>query len=247
MKYHLLLIGLVLLASSSVVVAEDSGTPPTAEEIIARMAAHDLQRMSSVEGYAGMRRYMLENRKFKKRAEMLVKVKGDQDGTKHFEVVSEDGWKAAHKHVFRKMLESESETSRPQARASARIVPENYDFELVGTEELAGRPSYVLEIRPKRNDKNLFRGRIWVDAEDFALARVQGDPARKPSFWTKSIHFVQVYQKCGALWFPLSTRSVTEAHLFGTTDVSIDYFDYAPRGQASPEITLASTKGTYQQ
>lgn len=245
MKYHLLLVSLFFLAGSSAVAAEDSGPAPTAEEIVARMAAHDLQRQSSVEGYAGMRRYLLENLKFKKRAEMLVRVKGDQDGTKHFEVVSEDGWKAAHKHVLQKMLESESDTSRPEIRASAKLTRENYDFELVGTEELAGRVAYVLEIRPKRNEKNLFRGRIWVDAADYALARAEGNPAKKPSFWTKSIHFVQVYQKCGSLWFPLSTRSVTEAHLFGTTDVSIDYFDYSPQGQASPEITLVSAEGTY--
>jgi outer membrane lipoprotein-sorting protein len=241
----LLLVSLFFLAGSSAGAAEDSPAP-TAEEIVARMAAHDLQRQASVEGYAGMRRYVLENLKFKKRAQMLVRVKGDQDGTKHFEVVSEDGWKAAHKHVLHKMLESESDTSRPEIRASAKLTPENYDFELVGTEELTGRVAYVLEIRPKRNEKNLFRGRIWVDAEDYALARAEGNPAKKPSFWTKSIHFVQVYRKCGSLWFPLSTRSVTEAHLFGTTDVSIDYFDYSPQGQASPEISLASAEGTYQ-
>ncbi len=246
MKYHLLLVSLFFLAGSSAVAAEDSAPTPTADEIVARMAAHDLQRQSSVEGYAGMRRYVLENLKFKKRAEMLVKVKGDQDGTKHFEVVSEDGWKAAHKHVLHKMLESESETSRPEIRASAKLIPENYDFEVVGTEELTGRVAYVLEIRPKRKEKNLFRGRIWVDSEDYALARAEGDPAKKPSFWTKSIHFVQIYRKSGSLWFPFSTRSVTEAHLFGTTDVSIDYFDYSPQGQASTEITLASAGGTYQ-
>ena len=246
MKYHLLLISLILLGGSSAVAAEDSGTPPTAEQIVARMAAHDLQRQSSVEGYAGMRRYVLENNKFHKRAEMLVKVQGDQDGTKHFEVVSEDGWKAAHKHVFRKMLESESETSRPEIRGSAKLTAENYDFELVGTEELAGRLAYVLEIRPKRKEKNLFRGRIWVDSQDYALVRAEGNPAKKPSFWTKSIHFVQVYQKCGSLWFPFSTRSVTEAHIFGTTDVNIDYFDYSPQTRALNEITRASAEGTYQ-
>ena len=246
MKYHSLLVSLFLLAGSSAVAAEGSGTPPTAEQIVARMAAHDLERQSSVEGYAGMRRYILENLKFKKRAEMLVKVKGDQDGTKHFEVVSEDGWKAAHKHVFRKMLESESETSRPEIRASAKLNSENYEFELVGSRELAGRLAYVLEIRPKRKEKNLFRGRIWVDSQDYALVRAEGNPAKKPSFWTKSIHFVQVYQKSGSLWFPLSTRSVTEAHLFGTTDVNIDYFDYSPQTRALNEITHASAEGTYQ-
>jgi outer membrane lipoprotein-sorting protein len=244
MKYHLLLAGLLLTPACSVVAADNPETLPTAEEIVARMAARDLLRQSSIEGYAGMRRYVLENQKLKKRAEMVVQVHGDRDGTKHFEVVSEDGWKAAHKHVLHKMLESESETSRPEMRASAKIVPQNYDFEVVGTEQVAGRAAYVLEIRPKRNEKYLFRGRIWVDAEDYALARAEGNPAKKPSFWTKSIHFVQVYQKCGSFWFPVSTQSVTEAHIFGTTDVSIQYFDYAPQSQASSEITLASTEGT---
>ena len=66
------------------------------------MGSRDLQRQVSIEGYAGMRRYVLDNQHLHKRAEMLVQVQGDPDGTKHFEVVSEEGWKAAHKHVLRK-------------------------------------------------------------------------------------------------------------------------------------------------
>ena len=228
MKTHLLL-SAFLLMSALPVAAQDSTPNSTAEEIVTRMTAHDLSRQSSIEGYAGMRRYVLESQKFHKRAEMLVQVQGDKDGTKHFEVVSEEGWKAAHKHVLHKMLESESETSRPEMRASAKLIPKNYDFALVGTELVAGRTAFLLEIRPKRNEPYLFEGRIWVDAEDYALVRAEGKPAKKPSFWTKSIHFVQVYQKCGPVWFPLSTQSVTEARLFGTTDVSIEYFDYAPK------------------
>src|SRR6202030_3082586 len=226
MKHYFLLTALFLLRTSSVVAADDSGPLPTAEEIVARMGSRDLQRQVSIEGYAGMRRYVLDNQNFHKRAEMLVQVQGDPDGTKHFEVVSEEGWKAAHKHVLRKMLESESETSLPEARAKTRINPENYDFKMAGTELIDGRTVYVLEVSPKRKEKYLFRGRIWVDAEDYALARAQGQPAKSPSFWTKSTHFVQIYQKNGALWFPRSTQSVTEAHIFGTTDVNIEYFNY---------------------
>jgi hypothetical protein len=228
MKIHLL-ISAFLLMSALPVAAQDSATPPTAEEIVGRMTAHNLVRQSSIEGYAGMRRYVLENQKFHKRAEMLVQVQGDKDGTKHFDVVSEDGWKGAHKHVLHKMLESETETSRPEKRAGATLNSENYDFSLIGTELAAGRTAYVLEVRPKRREKYLFEGRIWVDAEDYAVARAEGKPAKKPSFWTERIHFVQIYEKSGPVWFPLSTQSVTEAHLFGTTDVSIEYFDYAPR------------------
>ena len=242
MKYRFLLTALLLLPASSVVAADGPESTPTAEEIVARMAAHDLARQASIDGYAGMRRYVLENQKFQKRAEMLVQVQGDRDGTKHFEVVSEDGWKAAHKHVLHKMLESETETSRPDMRANSRLIPENYDFAFIGSEIVAGRTAYVLEVRPKRSEKYLFEGRIWVDAEDYALARAEGKPAKKPSFWTKSIHFVQIYHRCGPVWFPLSTQSVTEAHIFGTTDVSIAYFGYTPKMQGRPGNSVASAE-----
>src|SRR5262249_36119570 len=148
----------------------------------------------------------------------------------------------AHKHVLHKMLESESETSRPEIRANAKLTRENYDFELAGTELVAGRTAYVLEVKPKRNETYLFQGRIWVDAEDYALARAEGRPAKKPSFWTKSIHFVQVYQKRGPVWFPVSTQSVTDAHLFGTTVVNIEYFVYMPRMPIPPENSVASAE-----
>src|SRR5580704_17286968 len=192
-----------------------------------------------------MRRYILENRKLQKRAELLVKVNGDKDGTKHFEIVSEDGWKSANTHVLRKMLESESETSSPQLRAMSKLNFTNYEFEVLRAEAVSGRRAYVLNVKPKRKEKYLFQGLIWVDAEDYALVRAEGSPAKNPSFWTKSTHFVQLYQKNGPLWFPLSTQSVTEARLFGTTDVNIEYFDYAPQGRASSEITLATIEGAF--
>lgn len=242
MKYHLLLIALFLLPPSGLVAADGPGTPPTAEEIVARMTAHDLQRQTSIDGYAGMRRYVLENRNFQKRAEMLVRVQGDPDGTKHFDVVSEEGWKAANTHVLRKMLESETETSRPDTRATARVNSANYDFAFIGTERVADRSTYILAVSPKRKEKYLFRGRIWVDAEDYAMVRAEGNPAKNPSFWTKSTYFVHVYQKSGALWFPLSTQSVTEARIFGTTDVTIEYFDYALKTSSTADNLVTSAK-----
>src|SRR6202162_3669407 len=134
MKHYFLLTALFLLRTSSVVTGDDSGPLPTATEIVTRMGSRDLQRQVSMGGYAGMRRYVLDNQNLHKRAEMLVQVQGDPDGAKHFEVVSEEGWKAAHKHVLRKMLESESDTSRPDMRAKTKLNPENYEFEVFGTE-----------------------------------------------------------------------------------------------------------------
>lgn len=207
--------------------------PPTlqADEIVALMVTRDAQRESAGAGYTGSRRYVLDNQRMHMRAEMLVSVRCDADGTKHFEVLSEEGWKSANKRVLRKMLESETETSRPQIRPTTRVTSNNYAFQIAGNESVEGRPAYILQVFPKRRDKYLFEGRVWVDAEDYAIVRVEGKPAKNPSFWTRSVHFVQRYQKAGFFWFPLSTESVTEARIFGTTEVSIKYFDYLPNAE----------------
>lgn len=206
----------------------------SADDIIARMLYRNSQREELQAGYSGARRYFLENQKFNKRAEMLVRVNCDPDGTKHFEVVSEEGWSSANKHVLRKMLESESETSRPQVRERTGINPENYNFQLMGTDTLDSRTVYIVEVLPKRQDKYLIEGRIWVDAEDFALARAEGKPARNPSFWIHSVNFVQVYHKSGMFWFPVATQSLTDARIFGKTAVTISYFGYLPNSTAEP-------------
>ena len=240
MRMLALLSLLVLVSGPLLASAQDTPSVLSADEIVSRMGARDAQRQLATEGYEGMRKYILENEGLHKHAEMIVRVNGDPDGTKHFEIVSEEGWNAAHKHVLRKMLDSEAETSRPEARAKARLNADNYNFQLVGVEAVGDRPAYVLELTPKRKEKYLFRGHIWVDTEDYALVRAEGKPAENPSFWTKSTHFVQNYGKNGPAWFPVSTQSATEVRIFGTTYVNIEYFDYMPRASLPDVSFLAS-------
>jgi len=240
MKDHFLLAGVLLLLPAVGISAAQDAAPLTAGEVVDRMVQHDAERQGLTQGYAGMRRYVLQNDGMHKRAEMLVRVSGDSDGTKHFEVVSVEGWKAAQNHVLRKMLESESETSHPEERAKTRLCPDNYDFKMVGQENVADRPAYAIDVTPKRHDKLLFEGRIWVDIKDYALVRADGSPAKNPSFWTKHVHFVHTYQKSGPFWFPHSTESVTDARIFGRTDLTIEYFNYKPNVTV-PAGALATT------
>ena len=228
MRVHLILPTMLILATASQAVLHAEQPTPTADEVVATMLARDSARELASGGYIGDREYVLENQKFQKRAEMHVRVTCERNGTKHFEVKSEDGWKSANKRVLRQMLATESESSHPDTRPRNRITSDNYTFRMIETSVLDGRTAYVIEATPTREDKSLFRGRIWVDAEDFALARVEGEPAKNPSFWTRKVHFVQQYHKDRAFWFPVQTTSVTDAHLFGTTDVNIRYFDYIP-------------------
>lgn len=207
------------------------GTTPSlsAAEIVARMVQADNDRLAALAGYSGTRHYRFENKKSGKTAEMTVHMSCDSDGIKTFEVVSESGSGFVRRHIIGKMIEAEEESSRKGERKESRIIPENYDFRLVGTEILDGRHNYVLEIAPKKATKFTIRGRIWVDAEDFAIAQVHGEPAKNPSFWIRRAEVEQRYGRTGQFWLPSLNHSVAEARIFGPTEVAIEYSEYKTR------------------
>lgn len=223
----------LLLFSAIAMAADDSGVQlPTAHEVVAKMMTRDKERQAMLYGYTAVRRYVLENQRYHKQAEMLVRITCLQDGSKQFETLSATGWGGARKHVFTRLLEAETEASRPGVRERSRIIPENYAFEMVRAEYVDGRPAYVMVIAPKTPNKYLMQGRIWIDAEDYAIVRIEGKPAKNPSFWIKSVHFVHNYEKRESFWFPVSDRSVTDARIFGSTEVTIEYFAYEPNTSA---------------
>jgi hypothetical protein len=221
-----------LLFSSIALAADSSLQLPTGDAVVAKMVAHDNERQATLHGYTASRRYVLENQRHHKRAEMLVRMTCLGDGSKQFETISETGWSGARKHVFPRLLEAETEASRPGLRERSRLIPENYVFEMAGAEYVDQRRVYVIAIAPKTPNKYLMQGKIWIDADDYAIVRIEGKPAKNPSFWTKSVHFVHNYEKQGSFWFPVSDRSVTDVRIFGSTEVSIEYFDYAPNTSA---------------
>jgi hypothetical protein len=204
-------------------------TPPATGEIVDKMVAADNRRLANLAGYTSMRRYHLENQRFHKSAQMTVRVHYDPAGTKTFEVVAQEGSKVILHRVFQSMLEAESEDSRKGDRENSRILPANYDFRLIGVDRSDGPVSYVLEISPRTQSKFLIRGRIWVDAKDYAITRIEGSPAKNPSFWTRSIQIEHRYGKTGVFWLPLSNLSSADVRIFGRTVVTIEYFDYIVR------------------
>ena len=219
---------LILVLPIVMATLDSTMAPRTADEVVARMIAHDNERQTNLHGYTAIRRYVLENRNHHKYAEMLVRMVCREDGSKQFEVISENGWGGARKHVFPRLLEAEIDAARADIRERSRITSENYSFEMVGTECVRGRQAYVIAIEPKTPNKYLARGRVFVDAEDYAIVRVEGRPAKNPSFWIKSVHFVHDYDKSGPFWFPVSDQSVTDVRIFGATEMTIEYSDYTP-------------------
>jgi outer membrane lipoprotein-sorting protein len=204
--------------------AQASDPLPSAQEVVAKMMQSDAHRQSELAGYTATRRYVGVNKR--RRAEMLVRVECASDGAKQFTILSEEGSSSIRKHVFQKLLSAETEASRRGTRNSTRLTPANYDFQIVGQETLETGPAYVFEVSPKTPNKYLIRGRIWVDANDYSIVRIEGKPARNPSFWVHNVHFVHTYQKVGQFWFASSTDTTSQIRIFGDSELTIENVDY---------------------
>ncbi len=209
--------------------------PQSADVVLTKMIATEAQHQAAMTGYTAVRRYSATNGK--RHAEMVVWVSADPNGAKEFTVISEQGSGAIRKHVFTKMLSEEAEASKHGSREGTRLIPANYDFVLAGTENLETGPAYVLEVTPKTPNKYLIVGKIWVDANDYSIVRVEGQPARSPSFWVRSVHFTHTYQKVGQFWLGSSTHSVSDIRVFGSSELTIENSSYQLRNpERNPSV-----------
>lgn len=204
----------------------------TVEQVVHNLVQMNLHRAQALYGYQGARTYRAEYHGFGgvRSAEMVVNVKYRSPGTKEFTVQSASGSKLIIDKVFKKLLEAEKEALAEDVQRRSALTDDNYRFTLAGHESGQSGAMYVLAVEPRTKDKFLYRGRIWVDAEDFAVVRLEAAPAKAPSFWTKKAAIVQVYKKVGDFWLPAQNRSVSAIRLGGQAELTIDYKDYEITG-----------------
>jgi hypothetical protein len=174
---------------------------------------------------------------------MVVDVKYQSPGTKEFTIQSATGSRIIIDKVFKKLLQAEKDALAAEAQNRTALNSDNYDFTLVGYESTPFGSMYVLIVEPRTKDKFLYRGRIWVNAEDFAVARLEAEPAKNPSFWTKSSEVEQVYMKVSDFWLPAHNHSSTAIRLGGRAELTIQYNDYQITG-ADPVGNLRTLKPT---
>jgi len=202
------------------------------EEIVSNLVRRNLERARALGAYQGIRTYRLEYHGFpsSRSAEMVVDVSyrapGTKEASKEFTIRSESGSKLLIERVFKRMLQSEREAVTEGNQRGVALNRDNYTFSLVGQEKTPGGSVYILSVEPRTQNKLLYRGRIWVDATDFAVMRIEGEPSKNPSFWTKETKIEQVYTKVGDFWLPRSNRSTTAIRLGGRALFTIDYGDY---------------------
>jgi hypothetical protein len=217
----------------------------SAEEVVRNLVRRNLERAQALPAYRSTRTYRTVYRGFpsSRTAEMVVDVTFEPPGTKTFAIRSQTGSKLIIDRVFKKLLESEQEAADAENQKKTALNGDNYLFALAGCEKGAGDLMFVLTVEPKIKAKYLYRGKIWVDAADFAVTRISAEPAKNPSFWIKQTQIEQLYSKVKDFWLPASNRSSTSVRLGGHADFSIEYKDYQLASAPPASTSVARSDG----
>lgn len=200
--------------------------PPTLSpnEILAHMERRYEQQLQALESYRDRRRYSVTHSLLGESTYLLVEEKFLAPEEKRFQVLERGGSSAVQQRVFFRLLQVEEETARESTRLQVDLCRRNYDFTFQQYDPTAG--AYVFQVKPRSSNPYLLRGKVWINAEDFAVQRIEGEPAQRSSALIRQTHFVHEFAKFGDFWFSVRHRSETELFLFGRASLAIDYFDY---------------------
>jgi hypothetical protein len=238
--YHVSLaaVALLFVAHTSAQIAAPSAPQTMTEtQIVDRMQRENQLRLQELQHYHSVRHYQVDYKGFGTSilAAMVVEASYDAANGKTFRIVSQTGSKALLDKVLKRALESEKEASNDlQANA---LTTANYTFSLEGTESLPTGPAYILSVKPLVSTKYLYRGKVWVDATEFAVVKMEVEPAKNPSFWISRADIHQTYVKTGRFWLPQTNRSISKIRVGGSAILTIDYGTYKVIPQSSDQVS----------
>jgi hypothetical protein len=202
----------------------------TADQLFAQMIMRNELRSTELQDYAAMRTYQVVDLKGTVHAEEVGRMEYRAPDKKTFVVTSESGSTIVRHLALKPLIASEIEAAAGKQHHDSSITPANYTLRLLGEQQVGPYRCYVAQAMPKRSDKYLFAGKIWIDAQDYAVVRIEGHPAKKLSFWIEQADFVREYQKINNFWLPQRDQTFVQVRLYGKKVLTIDHRDYKVNG-----------------
>jgi len=209
-----ILVVLAALASSSQMPASTAEIKsPDLTQILQRLEDVQLQNPARSRPYQVRRDYKVFRGDDKQpTSEVMTQVDFVPPDIKTYKITQTLGNSRGEKMV-RELLDRETESAKKGP--GSEINRTNYDFVFLRQENFGVVPEYVLRIAPKRKDKYLLRGQIWVNMSTFRIRRIEGVPAKSPSIWLKGIRITLQFAQLGTMWIPNSFDAIATVRLLG--------------------------------
>jgi len=203
-------LGLVVVSTFAL-----AGDPiPPVEAIVSRMSEARAENRAKLRPYRLTREYKLFGKdKEKPKSQVMAELTFVPPNVKKFSIQSTSGAGGLGERIVRQMLEGEA--SAVEQYGATDVSAANYDIRFVREEGVNGRHCYVLNLVPKRNDKHLLHGNIWVDSRTYLLHRFDGQPAKGPSWWLRDARIAFIYGDVHGMWLQTGSESSANVRIFG--------------------------------
>jgi len=190
-------------------------------ELLSRMMAHRRWQETALREYQAHRLFHASNNRFNIDSTLEVETRFRSPGPLQSTVLRQDGSTFIREHVFDKILLAESELS---AKDQADVIPENYEFSMVGSDACQGRRCWHLTLKPRHPDKFLLNGDVWLDAEDYAVCRIHGFPSKHVSLWISRAEVDWKFRRMNdGIWLTDKVESNSDVRVIGTVLMQIQY------------------------
>lgn len=161
-----------------------------------------LSQKEELSSYAGSR--LIEARAGENKfARMKVSAIFSTEKGFSYSIEDESGSGIILKHL--KSLLEEERKGKPELSA---LDERNYDISFNAFESAE---VVSLRLSPRRKEKALVKGLLFVNRQDGELLRLEGSPAKDPSFWTSDEKIVRYYERLQGVRLP--TKTVLTAHI----------------------------------
>jgi hypothetical protein len=183
------------------------------ETVVSRMTEVQYKNRHAIRPYIVTREYKLfDDKSSKADSQVLAEVSFVPPGSKQYEIKQTQGSGRGEK-VVRKVLAHEREMAGDWEESA--LTERNYTFQLVSEEQLGGRDCYVLTIEPRRESKDLIRGKVWIDSETYNPLRMVGEPAKNPSWWVKRVELSLTFSNVDGMWLQTGATANADVRIFG--------------------------------
>ncbi len=187
---------------------------PDINTLIDRMEDAQVRNRAHYRAYTSTREYRLYGHDGQHpSSEVVAQINFVPPDQKTFAIERASGSSRGTK-IVRNLLDGEAKRA-PKYEQNA-LTRENYNFQYLGRATLDGRLCYLVKLNPKREQPDMVQGRAWVDAQTYLVRQVDGELAKSPSWWLKSVKVTLTFGEAEGMWLQTGTRALAEVRFFGT-------------------------------
>jgi hypothetical protein len=198
--------------------AQEAVTQPKLNSILDSLERTGEQNPALSRPYEVTREYkVFRSDDLKPMSDVTAQVSFTPPDTKTFKITDAQG-SPRGKKIVSAILEHEIASAKEGHQRD--ISRSNYEFVFLREQNFGVVPEYVLHIIPKRKEKGLLLGDIWVDAKTYRIRQIIGVPLKTPSFWIKDLHITVQFAAVNGMWIPVSVDAIATVRFLGIYSLS---------------------------